>query len=101
MADQRTEEGSRGPEVAKVDYLVDERGSRIETPQIDEGIRAAHEREATVGATGPTNWWRYGLVALGVVALLLLILQLMNGGAGTDVVPGTPVSAPAQTQPQQ
>jgi hypothetical protein len=94
---------SGGPEVAKVDFLVDEKGSRIELPHEDEGIRGARDSDSTVGATGPTNWWRLGLVALGLIALVLLVLQLMSGGARTDVVPGTPVTpaAPAATQPAQ
>lgn len=90
------------PEAAKVDYLVDENASRIEMPHDNEGIAPARDGEAAVGATGPTNWWRLGLVVLGAIALVLLVLQLMNGGARTDVAPGTPVTpaAPA-AQPAQ
>jgi hypothetical protein len=88
------------PETAKVDFLVDENGSRIELPHENEGIRGARDSESTIGGTGPTNWWRLGLVLLGLIALVLLVLQLVNGGARTDVVPGTPVT-PAATAPAQ
>ena len=88
------------PEDARVDYLVDEQGSPIALPHENEGVRGSRGSESTVGGTGPTNWWRLGLVVLGVLALLLLILQLMNGGVNTSVVPGTPTTPPAQLQPQ-
>lgn len=86
------------PEIASVDFLVDENGSRIDVPD-DSTLRAATAVEQSVGATGPASWGRYGLVALGAVVLILLVLQLFGGGAGTDVVPGTPVVAPEQTAP--
>ena len=87
------------PDVASVDYLVDENASPIDVPD-GSMLKVATEVEQTVGATGPTNWWRMGLIALGLVALLLLALQLLGGGAGTDMVPGTPVVAPQQSAPQ-
>ena len=79
------------PTVGKVDFLVDEKGSRVDVPD-SSPIKVAGEHEATVGATGPTNWWRRGLIALGIVALILLLLQLFQGTPGTDVQPGTPVA---------
>lgn len=79
--------------VAQVDYLVDENGARIDVED-DSSIRPADEMEPGVGATGPTNWWRIGLVALFIVAAILLGLQLLNGNPQTDVIPGTPVTAP-------
>jgi hypothetical protein len=84
-----------GP-ASSVDYLVDENASPLDVPD-DSKIRPADEFEETVGATGPTNWWRIGLIALGIVAAILLVLQLLQGTPGTDVQPGTPVAAPEIT----
>jgi hypothetical protein len=79
---------------AKVDFLIDENGSRLDVPD-DSTVRVATDAEQTVGATGPTNWWRIGLVVLAALALVLLILQIVGGGPpATDVIPGTPVTAP-------
>lgn len=81
------------PEVARVDTLIDENGSKIEVPA-DSGIRAASGTEPSVGGTGPTNWMLYGLVALGAIVAILLVLQLVSGAPGTDVTPGTPTAEP-------
>lgn len=83
-----------GKPAAKVDFLVDETGARIDVPD-DSTLRVTTEVEQTVGATGPTNWWRLGLIVLAALALVLLILQIFGGGPpATDVIPGTPVTAP-------
>ncbi|KKB08596.1 hypothetical protein [Devosia chinhatensis] len=87
-------------EDAKVDFLVDENGSRIDVPD-NSGIRVAGEHEASVGATGPTNWWLYGLGALGIIIAILLVLQIFSGAPGTDMQPGTPTSAPVVETPAQ
>lgn len=87
----------RTPEVAKVDRLIDENAAPLEVPA-DSSLRLTDDVEKTVGGTGPTAWWRVGLIALGIVAAILLVFQLMMGGATTDVVPGTPTTAPEQTQ---
>ena len=84
------------PKVAKVDYLVDEKGYQVDVPD-DSTLKVATDAEPTVGATGPTNWWRIGLIALAIVAAILLVLQLLNGNTGTDMVRGTPTAAPATT----
>ncbi|UXN73812.1 hypothetical protein N8D56_24555 [Devosia sp. A8/3-2] len=81
------------PTVANVDNLIDENGARIDLPD-GTPIKVAGEHEETVGATGPTNWWLYGVVGLAIVIAVLLILQLFNGAPGTDVQPATPTSAP-------
>ena len=81
------------PTVASVDNLIDENGARIDLPD-GTPIKVAGEHEETVGATGPTNWWLYGVVGLAIVIAVLLILQLFNGAPGTDVQPATPTSAP-------
>lgn len=83
---------------AKVDFLVDENGNPIELER-DTTVGAASDVEPTVGATGPTNWWRLGLVALGVLVAILLVLQLVSGDPGTAVIPGSPVAAPQTTSP--
>ncbi len=96
-------EGPAGrPTTASVDRLVDENASPINIPD-NSGLRSAHGVEESVGATGPTNWWRMGLLALAIVVAILFVLQLLNGAPGTDVQPGTPVSesvvAPVAPQP--
>lgn len=82
-----------GPGSAEVDHLVDENGAPIDVAD-DTVVRPASDDHAAVAATGPTNWWRLGLIALGIVALILLLLQLFQGTPGTDVQPGTPTAAP-------
>lgn len=79
--------------VAQVDSLIDENGSKIDVGD-DRSLKIAEEFEPVVGGTSPTNWWRAGLVALFIVAAILLVLQLLNGNPQTDVIPGTPVTAP-------
>jgi len=83
----------QAPEVAKVDVLVDETGAQIDVPD-DSGIRVAHEDEPSVGATGPTNWWLYGVIALAILVAVLLLLQMLNGAPSTEMQSGTPTSAP-------
>ena len=79
--------------VAQVDNLIDERGSKIPVGE-NTSIKIAADMEPVVGGTSPTNWWRAGLIALFIVAAILLVLQLLNGNRGTDVIPGTPIAAP-------
>jgi len=74
-----------------VDRLIDENGSPIEVPE-DSAIKVAGEHDLTVGATGPTNWWLYGVVGLAIVAGLLLVMQMFQGAPATDVQTGTPTS---------
>ena len=82
---------------SSVDYLVDENASIIDVP--DESLLAATDDiERSVGATAPAAWWRFGLIALGIVAAILLLTQLLGGNPGTGVVPATPASAPATQQ---
>jgi hypothetical protein len=89
----RPEPGDGQKDAAKVDYLVDDNASPIDVPD-DTSLRVATEVEQTVGATGPANWSRFGLLALAAVVLILLVLQWLYGGAGTQVQPGTPTVAP-------
>jgi hypothetical protein len=84
------------PVVAKVDTLVDENGYKVDVPD-DTSLKIATEVEQVTGATGPTSWWRMGLLGLGIVAAILLVLQLLNGNTGTAMIPGTPTAAPQTT----
>lgn len=93
-----TSDDKQAPKVASVDFLIDENGSRVDVPDGSK-LKVAGEHEATVGATGPTNWWLYGLVAMGIVIALLLLLQVFSGAPGTDMQPGTPTSAPVVETP--
>lgn len=86
--------------VAQVDNLIDERGYKIQTPE-DASLKVAGEMEPVVGGTSPTNWWRIGLVALFIVAAILLVLQMLNGNRQTEMIPGTPVTAPQGETPTQ
>lgn len=95
-----TIEHTHEPTVAKVDTLIDENGYKVDVPD-DTSLKIATEVEQTVGATGPTNWFRLGLIAVGIVAAILLALQLMGGNTGTEMIPGTPTAAPqSQTMGQ-
>jgi len=79
------------PEVAKVDVLIDENAAPIDVPD-NSPIKVAGEHEETVGATGPTNWWLYGVVGLAIVVAVLFVMQMFQGAPATDVQPGTPTS---------
>jgi hypothetical protein len=89
---------TRPRDVADVDYLVDENGNPVEVAN-DTALKLETDVEQTVGMTGPTAWWRMGLLALFAIAAVLLALQLLGGNAGTDVIPGTPVTGPQTTVP--
>ena len=84
---------AHNPGVA-VDHMVDETGAAV--PPRDEITVPAQAPEPRMAArTGPGKWWRLSLIGLGIVVAILLVLQLLAGGpANTDVVPGTPTSAP-------
>jgi len=71
----------RSPEVAKVDYLIDENGASIEL-QDEEGLRVTHDVNAPVGGTEPSNTWRYALIGLAIVAVVLIIMQLVSSQPG-------------------
>ena len=79
------------PTVASVDNLIDENGSRIDVPD-GSPLKVAGEHDATVGATGPTNWWLYGVFGLAIVVAVLFLMQMFQGAPATDVQPGTPTS---------
>jgi hypothetical protein len=89
----RPKEGDRRQDAAKVDHVVDENASPSDVPD-DTSLKIATEVEQTVGVRGPAIWFGFGLLALAGVALILLVLQLLYGGAGTEVQPGTPTVEP-------
>ncbi|MBN9311389.1 hypothetical protein [Devosia sp.] len=86
------------PTVAQVDRLIDENGAPIEIPE-DSELKLTHAVEESVGGTGPTAWWRAGLIALAIVVVMLLAFQLLLGKTGIDMVPGTPTAATQPAQP--
>jgi hypothetical protein len=92
MAEKRNQPG------ATVDYVVDENAAPLDLPD-ESTIRPAQNDEEALASTGPTNWWRYGLLALGAIALVLLLMQVFGGRPGTDVQSGTPVAEPEVTAP--
>lgn len=79
------------PTVASVDNLIDENGARIQVPDATP-IKVAGEHEDSIAATGPTNWWLYGILGLGIVIAVLFVMQMFQGAPATDVQPGTPTS---------
>ena len=85
------------PGVAKVDFVVDDDGNPVEVAD-DTTLEVATGAEQTMGASGPTNWWRLGLAGLAVLIALVLVLRFAGGNTATDVVPGTPVAAPQTEQ---
>lgn len=86
------------PVVAEVDALIDENGARVPLPE-DTPIKVAGEHDETIGATGPTNWWLYGLYGLAIIIAILLLMQVFKGAPGTMVQPGTPVAEPVVEVP--
>lgn len=97
MSPAANDNSDHRPDVAEVDRLVDENGSPIPVPPESE-LKVAAGNEPTVGATGPTNWWRLGLLALAVVLILLGLLQALNSGGSADA-PAPPVAtAPPPAQ---
>ena len=96
--DKRAEDAAHQP-AASVDFLIDENASRLDVPD-GSTVRPAAEGEPNVGGTGPTNWWRAGIIAVAIVAAILLLLQLRGAPPGTDVQPGTPGAAPETPPPQ-
>jgi hypothetical protein len=83
------------PAAAKVDYLIDENGQKLDVPD-DSELTVTDDIERSVGSTSPTSWWQVGLIGLGIVAFILLMLQIFNGAPGTDVQPGTPIAEEQQ-----
>lgn len=93
-----TIEHTHEPQMATPDPPVEGSPFQAEAPD-DVALEVATEVEQTTGVTGPTNWWRMGLIAIAIVAAILLALQLMAGNTGTEMIPGTPTAAPQGAPP--
>ena len=65
----------------------------------EQELKLETEAAQATGLVSPASWWRLGLIALLIVVALLLALQLMGGNKGTDVIPGTPITAPQTNVP--
>ncbi|WP_439601816.1 hypothetical protein [Devosia sp.] len=81
------------PRVAQVDQVMDENGQPIALPE-NSTLEVTREVEETIGGTGPTNWWKRGLIAVGIVVVILLAFQLLASNTRS------PASAPAATTTQ-
>jgi hypothetical protein len=81
------------PKVAQVDQVMDENGQPIALPE-NSTLEVTREVEETIGGTGPTNWWKRGLIAVGIVVVILLAFQLLASNTRS------PASAPAATTTQ-
>lgn len=93
MADAQQPPPKRPAADARVDFLVNERGDRMDVPDNSQAAATDNVRRS-VGATAPSNWWRIGLVIMAALILVVLALQIFGGAPGTDVQPGTPVAEP-------
>jgi hypothetical protein len=81
--------------------LTDEpTGTRPHPVATDNTLEVMAEAEP-IAAPTPTNWWRRGLIALAIVVAILLLLQLLLGNTGTEMIPGTPTAAPQTEQTGQ
>jgi len=67
------------PGVERVDFLVDEDGSVIDTPE-NQAPEIEEEVEQAVEATSPSGWFGWGIFALGIIIALLGLLQAMSRG---------------------
>lgn len=65
----------------------------------DQELKLETEAAQSTGLVTPASWWRLGLIGLLIVIAVLLVLQLMGGNKGTDVIPGTPITAPQTNVP--
>ena len=88
---------TENPEVAKVDYRVDETGMKLQSTADSEMI-ATRDTELAVAATGPGDWARYVLIGFAIAIAVLLALQLFQGSPSTEVQSGTPVAEPVTEQ---
>jgi hypothetical protein len=89
----------REPQTAEQDaeeYILIEEDSQLGLPE-DAALRVETAVEEVVHDHGPATWWRLGMIALALVALVLLILQIISGGPPKMPVPvnSSAASAPA------
>jgi len=67
-------------------------------PAADEELKLETEVAEATGVTSPISWWLIGLVGLLAVAVVLFAMQFLGGNRGTDMVPGTPITAPQSSR---
>lgn len=72
------------PKVAQVDQVIDENGIPIALPE-DSSLQVTRDVEETIGSTGPTNWWKRGLIGVGIVVVILLGFQLLASNTRAPV----------------
>lgn len=77
---------SSGGRRIATEEVVDQYGAPVSVPE-DKTAANATDAEQTVGATGPTNWWRIGIIVLVVLVAILVILQLTTGGSLSPTEP--------------
>lgn len=75
-----------GKETARVDSIVDENGEKIILAP-DSALGDGPGTTKPIGATGPTGWWRLGLVALAALVLVVLIGSWIGGGTPAPTPP--------------
>ncbi len=76
---------AKGPQVARVDQVIDENGVPMALPE-DSTLQATHDVERAIGSTGPSNWWQLALIGIGIVAAILLGFQLLASNTTAPVV---------------
>ncbi len=54
-----------------------------------------HRDDLGYDFTDPANWWRTALIGLGVVALILLVMQMMGSNDLPSAPPMSTISSPA------
>jgi hypothetical protein len=91
MADAKTD---GAPKVAQVDQVIDENGIPIALPE-DSTLQVTRDVEESIGSTGPTNWWKRGLIAVGIVVVILLGFQLLASNTRAPVAT-TPAATTSQ-----
>jgi hypothetical protein len=91
MADAKTD---GAPKVAQVDQVIDENGMPIALPE-DSTLQVTRDVEESIGSTGPTNWWKRGLIAVGIVVVILLGFQLLASNTRAPVAT-TPAATTSQ-----
>ena len=65
------------PGVERVDFLVDEEGDVVTTPE-SEAPEFEEEIEEAIESTSPSGWFGWGIFALGAIIAILGILQAIS-----------------------
>jgi len=78
-------EAKDGPQVARVDQVIDENGYAISLPE-DSSLHVTRDVEAQIGATAQTNWWQLALIGIAIVTVILLGFQLLASDTTAPVI---------------